>query len=121
MMQGFNTTRYNGVFPPDAPIVPIPALISGKKVFVFADESMQYAIVVGLDDDFICYRSSTHFVDTQWLEGTNKFSIAPVIDATQVTGYAKYGYLYAVGFKSGIPTEYKSEDFGKTWTQMVIS
>jgi len=119
-MIGYNSTRYNGVYPPEK-LVPEPSSIDGKKVFVFADEGMQYAVVVGLDDDFLCYRSSTHFADTQWLEGINKFVIAPVVDETQVTGYAKYGYLYAIGFKNGIPTEYKSEDFGKTWEQMVIS
>jgi len=98
----------------------IPTPIDGKKVFVFCDEGMQYAVVVGLSDEFLCYRSSLNFADTQWLEGINKFTISAVVDDAQITGYANYGYLYAIAFVDNVSTEWKSDDFGKTWTQMAI-
>jgi hypothetical protein len=97
---------------------PTPLAIEAKKLFVMQQDGLWYAFVVGLDDDFLLYRSNKNFSDSEWVLDTNKFQIDDTVDVAQIAAYSKFGVLYAYASKYNTATCYKSTDQGKTWTKV---
>lgn len=95
----------------------IPASENLAKAVEFEYEGRQYCYGVDTSGNLYCYTSNTHFAETTYTLGTNKFLIVAGADETVQPGcYRAHGRLWAYTFLSDDRKAYVSVDFGKTWT-----